>query len=1226
MWPDYRLTPRYRQELPLEGVLKAVRPGSDAYPSEKYAAEIEDVLADWSVALRQSPADFRTLGKYLTASFKGSAFQPTDDHSMRSGSGLQVSRLQFSQEAALPSGPFLLRLAEHITQQSGLITADFKVPGILVKSESPLVIQARVHYDLVSARTDFYRQEFVGEWDLEWEQTSTGKLGVRTWRAVNESRSRAGGPAFVDITAQALAGNPSYSQQMLRGTDHWRTVLDAASGIDVYGNNGIAVGDIDHDGFDDLYVCQPAGLPNRLYRNRGDGTFTDVTEAAGVGVLDNTACALFADVDNDGLQDLIVVRAGGPLLFHNLGDGKFQLRAEAFRFAQPPQGAFTGAALADYDRDGWLDIYFCLYSYYEGLDQYRFPTPYCDAQNGPPNFLLRNNRDGTFGDVTAAAGLHQNNNRYSFGCTWCDYNRDVWPDLFVVNDFGRKNLYRNNGNGTFSDVAEDAGVLDIGPGMSSCWLDNNHDGRQDLYVCNMWEPAGNRVSAHEAFMKDAPEGVRALYRRHAKGNSFFHNRGEGRFDDRSAAAGVEKAGWSWSCSAWDFDHDGYPDLYVANGMISGPDRYDLESFFWRQTVSESPMEAVPSRAYEEGWNAINDLIRSDSTWNGYQRNVFFVNNRDGTFTHAAGALGLDFPDDSRAFALADFDLDGRLEVFLKNRTGPQLRILRNVVKDAGRSIAFRLRGHESNRDAIGAEITVKTEQGRQTGFVQAGSGFVSQHTKDVFFGLGQAGAMVRAEIRWPSGRVQRFGKLPVSHRIDIEEGVDEFHATPFRSAPQVTDLPAPQAAPSLPAICETWLLEPLPAPAFVLPDMAGRPHALADFRGRRVLLNFWATWSPSCEGELKSFQKHQPRWAAEGLQLVAVNVNDPGDSSKVRAYARDKGLSFPVLFANDDIAGTYNIVYRYLFDRRRDLGIPTSFLLDEEGSIVKVYQGPVDPNHLQDDLGQIPRTPGDRARRALPFLGSFYGGGFHRNFFSYGVAFSQRGYLDQAVASFQRVVRDYPNYAEAHYNLGTLYLRKRLLAEARDHLLRAVRLRPDYINALNNLGLVAAEQGQTHEAEGYFREALQRNPEYSLALQNLGTLFRQQGRSAEAQEALERALRSAPDDPEANYSLAMVFAQKGDLETAQRYLRSALALRPDYPEALNNLGVLYLRTGNLGEAATTFENCIRLAPNFDQSYLNLAKVYATSGERVKGLGVLQKLLELHPDHQAARKLLELLKP
>jgi len=142
----------------------------------------------------------------------------------------------------------------------------------------------------------------------------------------------------VDVTTQVLGSNSSYSSQLLRGTDYWRSKLDGACGIDIYGHNGISVADIDGDGFDDLYICQPAGLPNRLFLNRGDGTFDDITEISGVGVLDNTACALFVDIDNDGRQDLIVVCANGPLLFLNEGGGKFRQKPDAFQFATPPQG------------------------------------------------------------------------------------------------------------------------------------------------------------------------------------------------------------------------------------------------------------------------------------------------------------------------------------------------------------------------------------------------------------------------------------------------------------------------------------------------------------------------------------------------------------------------------------------------------------------------------------------------------------------------------------------------------------------------------------------------------------------------------------------------------------------------------------------------------------------------------------------------------------------------
>ena len=171
----------------------------------------------------------------------------------------------------------------------------------------------------------------------------------------------------------------------------------------------------------------------------------------------------------------------------------------------------------------------------------------------------------------------------------------------------------------------------------------------------------------------------------------------------------------------------------------------------------NPLRTRPPRsAYERGWNAINELVRSDNTWHGYARNVMFVNNHDGTFTEASGALALDFLEDSRSFALADIDHDGRLEVILKNRNAPQLRILHNAMKDIGQSISFRLRGHKSNRDAIGAAITVEAGGTRQTKYLQAGSGFLAQHSKELFFRRGQHEGGIRATVRWPSGLTQSF--------------------------------------------------------------------------------------------------------------------------------------------------------------------------------------------------------------------------------------------------------------------------------------------------------------------------------------------------------------------------------------------------------------------------------------------------------------------------------------
>ncbi|MGP0071865.1 MAG: FG-GAP-like repeat-containing protein [Bryobacteraceae bacterium] len=1113
---------------------------ADQFVTEKYQEQLALLFARWRGNLLGG------IEASLAPDFRGTSPLPKDSRVLRPGPALEVRRMAFSSEPMLDRTAWLGEMRSYLGPLTTIHTAEFQVTRIA--SQPSGALNTRVRYELVGSGEGFHREQRVGSWDLEWAAAPPNQYRLQRWQSTEETRARSAKPWFEDIAPNAFAHASSYHDQMLRGVDDWRTVLDGACGIDIYGHNGVSVGDIDGDGFDDLYVCQPAGLPNRLYRNRGDGTFEDITESSGVGLLENTACALFADFDNDGRQDLIVVRAAGPLLFLNQGAGRFRLKPNAFQFASPPQGTFTGAAAADYDRDGWLDIYFCLYSYYQGADQYKYPTPYYAAENGPPNFMLRNNRDGTFRDVTAQSGLNQNNTRYSFCCGWGDYNRDGWPDLYVVNDFGRKNLYRNNGDGTFTDVAKDAGVEDVGAGMSVCWFDGNNDGFEDLYVANMWTAAGERISTQNIFQPDAPAETRALYRKHAMGNSLLRNRGDGTFEDSTVSSGTGMGRWSWSSDAWDFDHDGFADLYITNGMVSGPIREDLNSFFWRQVVANSPDSAKPSEDYEKGWNEVNELIRADYTWSGYERNVFYANNRDGTFFDVSGAVDLDFLEDGRAFALADFDHDGRQEVFLKNRTAPQLRLLKNVTAELPPSIALRLRGVKSNPDAIGSAITING----QTKMLQAGSGFLSQHGKDVFFGLGEIKGPVKATIRWPSGLVQQLHGLPVNHRVLVEEGAEPSRIEPFKKSPIIAA--SKIQARALPSTIETWLLSPVPAPNF---SPSGKPALVQ---------------------------------------------------------------------STDDKTGVYNVLYRYLFDRHRDLTQPTSFLIDSHGDIVKIYQGSIDAKQVEEDFKRIPATTEQRLALALPFPGNAATYEFGRNYLSLGSALFQRGYYDQSAASFQRALRDDPSSAEAQYGLGSVYLKQDKNAEARTSFEKALKLTASYPdtapNAWNNLGLLATREGRTDEAIGYFEQSLRASPDYWIALENLGNAYRQQHRWDDARAMLQRAVAARPQAADANYSLAMVYAQTDDTDRAYQYLQNALKVRPDYPEALNNLGVLYLRTRRRDDAVAQFQHCIRVAPGFDQSYLNLARVYSLEGDRDKARAVLLDLLKQHPGHPQAQQALD----
>src|SRR5450755_1159521 len=1224
-WADVRLTPSYPTASPLDDLLRRIDPGSDEYVIEGYASELAALLREWSHDLCIAPPAAATVSKFIDLAISSTSFIPVRETDLRPGDRIQALRRTFAPTLLSGRDQCLDGIKKYLNSLGHLEVAHFEIYECAQTGEAPFRLDVKIRYDFVGLHGEQSREERIGSWLMQWSRTDSGAWRIVKWTASEEIATRADGPLFIDITTHALGQTSSYREQMQHGADYWRTVLDGAIGVDVYGNNGVAVGDYDNDGRDDLYVCQPAGLQNRLYRNRGDGTFEDLTEKSGVGVLDFTACALFADFQNRGLQDLLVVGATGPILFLNNGNGTFSIKPDAFRFARPPQGAFTHAAAADYDHDGRLDIYFCLYSYYQGLDQYHYPVPYFDARNGPPNYLFHNDGDGVFRDRTQESGLDVENDRYSFACSWGDCNGDGWPDRYVVNDFGRNNLYRNRGDGTLAAVSTEAHVDEAGAGMSACWLDFDNDGKQDIYAAGMWVAAGMRVFGQSHFHDGEPEKLRELYRRHMAGNSLYRNQGNGTFQNVGMNAGVEMGRWSWSTDAWDFDHDGYPDLYVANGYISGVEQRDVSSFFWRQVVAKSPSDSSPSPDYERGWSAMNELIRSDATWNGQERNVFLANNRDGTFSDVSGVVGMDFRDDSRAFALADLDGDGRLEIVLKNRNAPQVRILRLAMDGIGNAIVFRLRGHKSNRDAIGAAVTVEVGRLCQTKYLQAGSGFLSQHTKELFFGVGKNHGPVHATIQWPSGLTQAFSGLPVKHRLEMEEGVPDFRSKPFTTSPpswaRAGDTPV---ADILPSSVGTWLIEPVKAPDFVLPDLAGKLRDLRSFQGSFSLLTFWTTHSPACRDQLQHLGKSRLSLASTGLRIVAINADDPSEPQTIQSFVTRERLPFRVLLATAEVAGIYNIVYRYMFDRHRDLPLPTSFLIDETGNIVKVYQGIFPADSLLRDLASIPGTPEDRARKALPFPGTLYQGTFQRNAFTYGVAFFQRGFLDQAAQSFKQVVAAKPDDPDAYYNLGTLSLQRDSLEEAKKYLEQAVRLRPNYPEAWNNLGMLAAQKGNTGDAIRNFRQSLQLRPSYATALLNLGNVYRRQGNFDESEKLLKRAFDSAPENAEISYNLGMLYARRDQSEHAVLYLEKAISLRPDYSDALNNLGVLFVQARQYPEAETKFKTCIQEAPDFDQAYLNLARLYVILSDKEKARTVLQALLQKQPQHSMARQTLQML--
>ncbi|MEE2777226.1 MAG: VCBS repeat-containing protein [Acidobacteriota bacterium] len=416
-------------------------------------------------------------------------------------------------------------------------------------------------------------------WTTRWqlpESTDDAPLLMAITVADYEETETRSAEQYEDVTAAAIGHNRSYGEQILKGPEHWLSRLTKGHGFSKDGWHGVSVADVDGDGLEDLFLAEQGGLPNRLFVQSAIGTFDDRSSEAGIDFLERTLAGLFVDLDNDGDQDLVLSHRPAVLILENDGNGRFQ----DVRFVAGAIPDSHSVSAADFDLDGDLDLYVCAYRRAPNERGLASPVPYHDANNGGRNALLRNDGGFQFTDVTAETGLDANNRRFSLAAAWEDFDNDGDPDLYVANDYGRNNLYRNDakagGQLRFTDIAAQAGVEDVSSGMSVSWADYDRDGRMDVYVGNMFSAAGNRITYQRKF--DALRrraGPLAEVQRMTRGNSLFRNAGPATFHDRSEAEAVTMGRWSWSSLFADINNDGWEDLVIANGNLTQTNPDDL---------------------------------------------------------------------------------------------------------------------------------------------------------------------------------------------------------------------------------------------------------------------------------------------------------------------------------------------------------------------------------------------------------------------------------------------------------------------------------------------------------------------------------------------------------------------------------------------------------------------------------------------------------------------------
>ncbi len=507
-------------------------------------------------------------------------------------------------------------------------------------------------------------------------------------------------------------------------------------------SGGLALIDYDNDGYPDIYfvnsltvdlVKSKGKTKSALYHNNGDGTFTDVTDKAGVGDIGWGMGAAVGDYNNDGFDDLYVTCLGPDHLLKNNGNGTFTDVTQKAGVGDPRWS--SGAAFVDFDNDGNLDLFVSNYVAFDfnnlpdfgkgKLCQYKGIPVQCGPRGlpGDGDSLYHNNGDGTFADVSKKAGVSDPDGYYGLGVICSDFDGDGLVDIYVANDSTPNFLYHNNGDGTFKDIGFNSGtaVNENGSEQGSMGVtvgDYDHDGKFDLFVTN--------------FDDDY--------------NTLYHNDGRNSFTDVSYAAKVAAVSLpyvGWGTKFFDYDNDGWVDLFVVNGHV---------------------YPQIPSYR---------------------QRNFVFKNNRDGTFTEVAEQLGAPFLEKrvGRGAAFGDLDNDGDVDIVINNLDGaPQL--LRNDGGNASSSVLIKTIGVKSNRDGIGARLKIVSGDLTQTDEVRSGDSYISQSDLRLHFGLEKRTKIDLIEVRWPSGAVDKITGVSANKVLTIKEGQGLISQKDFNNPPR----------------------------------------------------------------------------------------------------------------------------------------------------------------------------------------------------------------------------------------------------------------------------------------------------------------------------------------------------------------------------------------------------------------------------------------------------------
>lgn len=1119
---DRGLAPDFRARLALADAR------NDDVESEAVAARLTEQLAELSARWSKGDLQVDARPVWLSADLRARSIVPRFEELPASSAEVppasaraaRIALLESRPDEAAPSAP-LEALAAWRARFDGDSRLDFEVREVeSLDSTTPQAGPRATLRVVATGIAGSHRVQEEVEWLLRLEASVEGsaKAPEFVWRDLISRDARGAASlhharGLFDDALPSLVDAGEYAAQIAPGLEHWSSILATDLEPGSLGHHGVAVGDVNGDGREDVYWCRPGGLPNRLFLHGADGRLIDAGPDAGVDILDYSSNALLLELDNDGDLDLVVATGEGLAFFANDGAGHFESR---LRY---PRSLALSLAAADVDADGDLDLFACSYlSPYEKQD---LPLPYHDANNGEANQLLRNDGEFRFVDATEELGLDENNRRFSLAAAFEDFDDDGDPDLYVANDFGVNNLYRNDG-GRFVDIAVAAGAGDISAGMGVTWGDADGDGHVDLYVTNMHSLAGRRLTHANGLPKRFAQAQREALRHHAMGNTLLHNHAGKSFEDVSDAREVDMGRWGWGSVFIDFDNDGALDLFAPNGFVSGDPTRELDSYFWRQVILQSPADVGgDSSGYALGWRAVNRLVRQGWSWNGNERNVALWNRGDGHFVDVSAALGLDSTDDTRATARVDWDGDGDEDLLTTQRGGPMLRLWRNRSQPGDDWIAFVLQA-ESQRSAVGARVELTCRGGKTLrATLRCGEGFLAQSSSRLTFGL-RGRELESLRVRWPDGRDEAFPAPARGAAYRLRQASGELERLP-PAAPNSMTSEAPFAPSSVGSAVQrarrSLLPRPIGIPRLELTTREGTNAAVLGITpqgpigtGQPLLLLVHSNDAPECVRQMRRLADAAATLRAGGVdQVLAIAVPRATAAGETPAWEACPGWPFAQSTASEEALSVLELIDATLHDHALTLTLPTAFVVDATGRLVAIHSGELDAAQLVADAKLPDMDPAQRRDAALPFPGRWWAAppegpepALSARMMAHGLT---RAAGEYALVQFDLRER---GASELHYQAGLARQRQERWDDAIAQFREALRLDPSHSASAQALAAALHRIGAWDDALAAYRTALGLEPAHERTRLNLGYLHiaREDLTAARAEVAALRELKS----------------------------------------------------------------------------------------------------------------------